>query len=104
MKTEVAEEPKELQEAKTQELRESELQEVQELQQEQDLQDVQELQALQEIQSMQDCNIQERNVDTVSKEDFLLNQIDEFRERAITTAILLAELEGHSGTKSPLCL
>lgn len=29
-----------------------------------------------------DGNIQERNVGVVSKEDFLLNQIDEFRERA----------------------
>lgn len=38
---------------------------------------------LQDIsQESHDANIQERNVGVVSKEDFLLSQIDEFRERA----------------------
>ena len=34
------------------------------------------------LDELKDGNIQERNVGVVSKEDFLLSQIDEFRERA----------------------
>lgn len=62
----------------------------------QEEQEVQEVQVQQELQDMQDCNIQERNIDTVSKEDFLLNQIDEFRERARQLQSLLNTKESEA--------
>lgn len=44
----------------------------------------------------QDRNIRERTVDAVSKEDFLLNQIDEFRERAKQLQTLLNTRESEA--------
>ena len=41
------------------------------------------------VQQASEGNIQERNIDVVSKEDFLLSQIDEFRERAKQLQTLL---------------
>ena len=48
------------------------------------------------VQQASEGNIQERNIDVVSKEDFLLSQIDEFRERAKQLQTLLNSRESEA--------
>ena len=48
------------------------------------------------VQKISEGNIQERDIDVVSKEDFLLSQIDEFRERAKQLQTLLNSRESEA--------